>query len=107
MFFRTAAPFAVALAVLAASPVPVLAAGFEQPSQKVYFGDLDLASADGQTALKSRVEFAAGEVCGGNEVHRALGEEATYKACRADTLTDGLAAVHQASVSISTVALDK
>jgi UrcA family protein len=106
MFLKSAAPFAVALAVLAASPAAVQAAGFEQHSQKVYFGDLNLASDDGQAALKSRIEFAAGEVCGGNEVHRGLGENITYKACRADTVSDGLAAVHKASVNIQTVALN-
>ena len=106
MFFKSAAPFAVALAVLATSPAAVQAAGFDQTSVKVAYGDLDLSRAEGQTLLQSRIQSAASEVCGGNEVHhRGLSEEVAFRACREDTASDGLAAVHKASVSISTVAM--
>ena len=105
MFFKSAAPFAVALAVLASAPAAVQAAGIDQTSAKVAYGDLNLSSAEGQAALQSRVEYAATQVCGGHEVHRSLGEEHTFNVCRADTVADGLAEVHKASVSISTVAM--
>ena len=106
MFFKTAAPFAVALAVLAASPVPVLAAGLDQTSVKVYYGDLNLSTDEGQAELQARIEQAATVVCGGNEVHRSLGEQRLYNSYRAETVADGLAAVKKASVSITTVALN-
>jgi UrcA family protein len=105
MFFKSAAPFAVALAVLAASPAAVQAAGFDQTSVKVAYNDLDLSTEDGQAALHSRLDHAASVVCGGNEVRRALGEDILFKACRADTVADGLSLVKKASVSITTVAM--
>lgn len=105
MFFKSAAPFAVALAVLAASPVPSLAAGSDQPSEKVAYSDLNLSTEDGQAALQARIEHAASNVCGGYEVRRSLGEERLYNACRADTVADGLTQVKKATVSISTVAM--
>ena len=105
MFVKAAAPFAVALAILAASPAAVQAAGFDQPSVKVHFNDLNLATAEGQASLHARIEQAAKNVCGGYEVRRPLGEELAYNACRADTVSDGLAQARQATVSISTVAM--
>lgn len=105
MFLKAAAPFAVALSVLAASPAAVQAAGFAQPSVKVSYADLNLASAEGQASLNARIQQAAATVCGGNEVRRPLGEEQAYKACRADTVTDGLASLRKANVSITTVAM--
>jgi UrcA family protein len=105
MFFKSAAPFAVALAVLAVSPAAVQAAGIDQTSVRVAYGDLDLSTEEGQAVLQSRLDHAASVVCGGNEVHRALGEDILFKACRADTVSDSLAAVHKANVSISTVAM--
>lgn len=105
MFFKSAAPFAVALAVLAVSPAAVQAASFDQASVKVAYGDLNLSTHEGQAQLQSRIERAASVVCGGNEVHRGLGEEIAFKACRADTVSDGLAAARKASVSITTVAM--
>lgn len=105
MFFKTAAPFAVALAFLAAAPAAVQAAGFDQTSVKVAYGDLNLSTEEGQALLQSRMEYAASEVCGGSEVHRSLGEARTYNSCRVDTVADGLALVKKASVSISTVAM--
>jgi UrcA family protein len=105
MFFKSAAPFAVALAVLAASPAAVQAAGFDQTSVKVAYGDLNLSTDEGQAALHSRLDYAASVACGGKEVRRALREDIFYKACRADTLSDSLASVHKANVSITTVAM--
>jgi UrcA family protein len=105
MFFKSAAPFAVALAVLASAPAAVQAAGFDQTSVKVSYADLNLSTEEGQSLLQDRIKYAASTVCGGNEVHRGLGEERTYDACRADTVADGLAQVHKAAVSISTVAM--
>jgi len=105
MFFKSAVPFAVALAVLASAPAAVQAAGFDQTSVKVPYGDLNLSTEEGQSHLMARIKYAAHEVCGGSEVRRSLSEESIYKACRADAVADGLAQVHKAAVSISTVAM--
>lgn len=102
MFVKAAAPFAVALAILAASPAAVQAAGFEQPSVKVTYSDLNLATAEGQANLQARLQQAATAVCGDQEVRRSIGDELNYKACRADTVSDGLSQVHQ---KVSTVAM--
>jgi UrcA family protein len=99
MFVKAAAPFAVALAILAASPAAVQAAGLEQPSVKVTYSDLNLATAEGQANLQARLQHAATTVCGGDEGRRSLGEELNYKACRADSVTDGLAKVQQTASS--------
>jgi len=105
MLFKAAAPFADALAVLAAGPAAVQAASADQSSVTVYFGDLNLGTAEGQSNLKARIQYAATTVCGGNEAHRSLGEEQVYNACRADTVADGLALVQKATVTITNVAL--
>lgn len=105
MFFKAAAPFAVALAVLATSPAAVQAASFDQPRATVSYDDLNLATAEGQASLKARIDYAASNVCGSYEVRRSLGEERLYNACRADTAADGMAQVQKAAVTISTVAM--
>jgi UrcA family protein len=93
MFAKTATMIALATAVLAASPAAVFAADLS-PHVQVRFSDLDLATAAGQVSLMARVQQAAATVCGGNEVHRSLGEEQTYRACRAGTVADAMPQLH-------------
>jgi UrcA family protein len=99
MFVKAAAPFAVALALLAASPAAVQAASIEQPSVKVTYSDLNLATAEGQASLQGRLQQAATTVCGGEEGLRSLADEVNYKACRAATISNGLAQIHQQAAS--------
>ncbi len=83
MFAKIAAPFALAVAVLAASPAVQAA---DLSSVKVRFGDLDLSSAAGHAQLVSRIQQAASALCGGDEAHRSLGDQLTYRACRSDAI---------------------
>jgi len=92
MFAKTVAPFAFALAALLAAAPTVQAA--EVPSVQVRYGDLNLATADGQARLHVRLQQAADTLVGSQEVHRSLGEQRVYRADRAATLADAATQVH-------------
>jgi UrcA family protein len=64
------------------------------PTREVYYGDLDLDSKAGVTALQARLARAARQVCGGYE--RVRLEEASWqKQCREKAIADAVAAVNE------------
>ena len=96
MFAQTAATIALATAVLASSPA---AFAGTPPSVQVRLNDLDLNSSVGHATLMGRVHQAAAAVCGGNEVHRSLGDQQQYLICRSETMANAMPALHAAIAS--------
>ena len=72
------------LAVLAAG-VPAMAAGPAGNSTVVHYGDLNLATVDGQAALNRRIAHAADKVCWQAD-GPTLTEHQQYAACRSTAL---------------------
>jgi len=68
-------------ALLAAVAAPALAQSTtDAPTAVVKYGDLNLSSAGGQTALHNRIERAVASVCPRPEP-TALGQQPQYRAC--------------------------
>ncbi|OAN58582.1 UrcA family protein [Sphingomonas sp. TDK1] len=75
---------AAALSISTAAFAGTTDTGFGKPSATLTLAGLDLATADGQQRLATRVDQAARAVCGDNlaTIHPDL--EARARACRAD-----------------------
>ncbi len=83
---KTSRPLALALAATALAPNALPALAAEGESIAVQYSDLNLASAEGQRVLDRRLERAARNVCGMDEIRvgtRLASREAT--ACYRET----------------------
>ena len=76
---------AFALAALVATHPSTAFANNEPPSEKVHYGDLNLASEDGIKALDRRLDRAVQRVCGQATVRELYQQQAIEK-CRKDTM---------------------
>src|SRR4051812_33993090 len=56
-------PFALAAALLATSVTMFAVAPTQAATRHVHYGDLDLSSAEGRSAIEARLRNAAGAVC--------------------------------------------
>lgn len=63
---------------------------------RVKLGDLNLASAEGQLAMRARIDGAAEAVCGGPSNARSKAGRADYEACRTDAVAGALGRVRRA-----------
>ena len=70
---------AIMLAVLA--PIPAMA---ETVSVPVSYGDLNLASAEGQRAFDRRIAVASRAICGAADMEREVARKARVKKCVAE-----------------------
>lgn len=75
---------AFALAALTATVPSLAQARGEAPSEKVYYGDLNLTSEAGVKVLDRRLDRAVERVCGTSSV-RSLQTERLAERCREDT----------------------
>jgi UrcA family protein len=86
--------FAVlAVTALFASPLSAQAQGkTEQPSIRVFYGDLDLSKPAGMQTLQRRLKAASFQVCG--DSRGALGASTRHQAhCAQDAVANALAAI--------------
>ncbi len=74
---------AVGSGAFAAQPAPV-----SVPSVKVTYGDLNVGTAQGTSALYARITYAAHQVCGGGNLDiRDLGASMRERDCERDAIT--------------------
>lgn len=82
--------FLLAAPLAAAGAAPAMAA--DEAGERrayVYYGDLNLANAAGQKALRDRVSRAAHQVCGGSSIGRLnLRDHLLYVKCRETAIRD-------------------
>jgi UrcA family protein len=72
---------AAALALAILSPIPAMA---ETMSVPVRYGDLNLASADGQQAFNRRIAAASRKICGTADSERDLSRRSAVTKCLAE-----------------------
>jgi UrcA family protein len=98
-FTRTSA----AVAALACLLAGTAHAGSAVPSSvTVAYGDLNLASEQGASALYARVAYAARQVCGGNGLDiRNLQAFASERACESQAISRAVQDVHSPKLAAS------
>jgi UrcA family protein len=73
------------------SATPAIAQDFSStPSEKISYGDLDLASAGGQATLEQRIRAAASRVCNNGSAEQSLQENLAGRVCFKTSVADGL-----------------
>ncbi|MBV8876391.1 MAG: UrcA family protein [Gammaproteobacteria bacterium] len=98
-FTRTSAAVATLACLLAGT---AQAASPAAPSVTVPYGDLNLASEQGASALHARVAYAARQVCGGNGLDvRNLQAYASERACESQAISRAVHDVHSPKLAAS------
>jgi UrcA family protein len=70
---------------------PAVAQDFgSTPSEKISYGDLDLASAGGKATLEQRIRAAAGRVCRSGSNEQTLQDNLAGRVCFKTSVADGL-----------------
>jgi UrcA family protein len=65
----------------------------ENRSSVVSYADLDLSHPEGMTALKARIEMAAGKVCGPEPDIHSLGKRRAYRTCTTQAFDNAIASI--------------
>jgi UrcA family protein len=88
-------PLIGAMLCAGAMIIPSVSHASEVTSARVLYGDLNLASAEGQSALHRRVDFAADQMCGVGR-WKGLGIQDEASACSQDAVASAQPAVSAA-----------
>ena len=100
MLAAVTACMAFGLAAVAHSATPD-----DAPAIKVFYGDLNLASAQGVSTLQARVAAAARQVCGIDHADiRDLQAYAAQRSCEAQAIANAVRDVHSAKVAAAVAA---
>ncbi len=87
-------------AAFALTAVATSAQAQTAPTSKVFYGDLRLDTAAGQTTLKSRVDTAARRVCDSSS-HQDLATRTAAIRCFHDAVTTAMAQVSEPTVQVA------